>query len=64
MEGKGTEYWPGKNKIIKYVGTWQNSLKNGKGSLYRDDGMMHYKGCFTKDKFNGLGTLYSETGSI
>ena len=55
FEGKGTEYFPGqeegKEKKLKYTGTWKNNLKDGKGVLYSLSYNVKYKDDFVNNTF-------------
>ena len=48
----------------KYIGGLNNNNINGKGTLYREDGSIFYKGLWKNDKRNGKGIGYREDESI
>ena len=58
-EGIGKYYYDDGNY---YIGQWKNSLRNGEGVLYIQDGRVIYEGEFFDDKFEGNGKYYYPDG--
>ena len=49
-----------KNKEEYYIGDIKNGLRQGKGKLYYNNGILKYEGDFINDKFEGYGKYFNE----
>lgn len=59
--GNGILFFKNTN-IIKYEGMFKNSLYEGRGKEYREDGTLFYEGYFKYGKLHGKGIQYKENG--
>lgn len=59
-EGKGKEFYGGKNKDKYLVCTWKNGKKNGEGLLYNQFGEVLFRGTYVDDNLEGEGYIYDD----
>ncbi len=57
MTGYGTYKY---DNGIKYIGYFNDGVKQGQGSEFYADGDLIYKGSFERDRRNGFGVLYEK----
>jgi antitoxin component YwqK of YwqJK toxin-antitoxin module len=62
LYGFGHEYYS--NGVIRYEGTFANSLYHGDGKLFRSDGSLEYDGQFEAGKPHGLIKIYDSKGIL
>ena len=49
---------------MEYIGFFKNGLKQGKGTLFYENGKKAYRGSFRKGLITGRGTMYYPNGQV
>jgi len=47
-----------------YSGSWHKDIRQGRGTLYDNDGKIIYEGDWSDDKFHGQGRYYNRNGNV